>query len=235
MTNTNAIVKAKEAKEIKDSLMLSGSPMNVKQLLHILQKTPIEHIYHRVGKGGGQFDYVTGTYIKKMLNYTFGWMWDFEVKDHGREGDLVWVLGKLTIKDKTGKAMIVKEQFGRADVKYYKERSKGTVDLGNDLKSAATDALKKCASELGIASDVYGKGEFDEIRAKGYETKDVTGDAPKPENKAATMMASQADIDRIVKLATELGIKKLKGLERLTKVEASDIFLRLQVRKAGNK
>src|SRR3990167_1664162 len=114
MSNTNAIVKAKEAKEMKNSLMLSGSPMNIKQLLHIIQKTPAEHIYRRIGKGGGQFEYVTGTYIKKMLNYTFGWMWDFEVKNHGREANLIWVLGRLTVKDKKGMPIIIKEQFGRA-------------------------------------------------------------------------------------------------------------------------
>ena len=37
------------------------------------------------------------------------------------------------------------------------------LDYGNDLKAATTDALKKCASELGIASDIYGANEFKEI------------------------------------------------------------------------
>ena len=97
MANTKSIVKTKEAKEIKNSLMLSGSPLNVKQLMHMLQRTPKEHIYKRVGKGGGEFEYVTGTYMKKVLNYMFGWMWDFEVKSHGQEKDLVWVLGRLTM------------------------------------------------------------------------------------------------------------------------------------------
>ena len=36
------------------------------------------------------------------------------------------------------------------------------LDFGNDLKGAATDSMKKCASMLGIASDVYGKAEFKE-------------------------------------------------------------------------
>ena len=37
------------------------------------------------------------------------------------------------------------------------------MDLGNDLKAATTDALKKCASELGIASDIYAPNEFKSI------------------------------------------------------------------------
>lgn len=146
------------------ALTLTSAPITQTQLLFILQKTPKEHIYKRQAKGGGTWDYVTGVYVKKVLNYTFGWMWDFQIVDKGREGDLVWVQGRLTIKSKTGKPMIIKEQFGRADIKYYKDRSKGMLDYGNDLKSASTDALKKCASELGIASDVYGKTEFQEIQ-----------------------------------------------------------------------
>jgi len=232
MPNTDAIIKAKETKEMKNSLMLSGSPMNLKQLLHIIQRTPPEHIYHRVGKGGGQFEYVTGTYMKKMLNYTFGWMWDFEIKDHGREKNMVWVLGRLTIKDKKGTPMIVKEQFGRADVKYYKDRTKGELDFGNDLKSAATDALKKCASEFGIASDIYGKGEFEEIKAKGYETEAGATDQ-KQENKASAMMASEEDKARIRNAARLVGMKgNITGLDKLTKVEASKIYFKLMEKKA---
>jgi len=155
------------------ALSLVPAPLRQNQLLMILQKTPKNHIYRRPAKGGGEWEYVTGVYVKKALNYIFGWMWDFEIKEHGREkgeeGDLVWVLGRLTIKDKSGKPMIIKEQFGRADVKF-KRGTKIPLDFGNDLKAAATDALKKCASELGIASDIYGKNEFMEIQKidKGF-------------------------------------------------------------------
>ena len=32
------------------------------------------------------------------------------------------------------------------------------------MKAAATDALKKCASEIGIAADIYNADEFREIK-----------------------------------------------------------------------
>lgn len=131
-----------------------------KQILHIMQKTPKAHVYKRPAKGGGQWDYVTGTYVEKVLNYVFGWDWSFEVKDKGREGNLVWVLGRLSCVAGNG-SVITKEQFGRADIK--KNKAGGDLDYGNDLKAAATDSLKKCASLLGIASDIYGKEEFKEI------------------------------------------------------------------------
>lgn len=163
MAKTKALIKAQKAVAITKKMMLVPGLLKADQLLFIFQKTPAKHIYRRPAKGGGEWEFVTGTYVKKVLNYTFGWMWDFEIKEHGKEGELVWILGRLIIKNKKGEAMITKEQFGRADIKF-KKGTKIPLDYGNDLKAAATDALKKCASELGIASDIYGKEEFKGIQ-----------------------------------------------------------------------
>ncbi len=92
----------------------------------------------------------------------FGFLWDFDIMSQGREGDFIYVQGKLTAKLTDG-TTISKTQFGRSEVKYMKDKPHtppNMVDYGNDLKSATSDALKKCASMLGIASDVYGKHEF---------------------------------------------------------------------------
>lgn len=177
-------------KDIKNALTLAESPINSRQILHIMQKTPKDHVYKRPAKGGGQWEYVTGTYVKKVLNYAFGWQWDFEIKNHGREGNLVWVLGRLTCQ-LSGDRKIIKEQFGRAEVKT-KRGSDEPLDFGNDLKAASTDALKKCASELGVASDIYGKEEFNEIRVKQI-------DLPKPEKKEISMEDIKKQSDEIKK------------------------------------
>lgn len=128
------------------------------QLQFMLQRTPREQVYRRKGRGGQTFDYVTGSYITKALNYVFAWNWDFEVVQHGKEADHVWVLGKLTVHGARPGQTISKTQFGRSDVKQLK--AGGNLDYGNDLKAATTDALKKCASMLGFASDIYGKGDY---------------------------------------------------------------------------
>lgn len=142
--------------------MIPKTWLNEKQVLRMVQRTPAQHIYSRPAKGGGTWQYVTGAYVEKVLNFTFGWNWDFKVIDKGKEGDQVWVQGELTVKDPTSTRSITKTQFGRADIKF-KRDSKVMLDYGNDLKSATTDALKKCASLLGIASDIYGKAEFKDI------------------------------------------------------------------------
>lgn len=129
------------------------------QLAKILQKTPPQYVYKRPGKGGGTFEYVTVSYIQKALNYIFGWNWDFEVVQQGMEGGQVWVLGKLTVRGTQPGQTIVKTQYGRADIKF-KRGTKDMLDYGNDLKGASSDALKKCASLLGIASDIYGKADY---------------------------------------------------------------------------
>lgn len=152
-----------------------------KQVMKLIQKTPREHVYSRPAKGGGQWEYVTGIYVKKVLNFVFGWLWDFKIineKVYGLEEGWgqITVQGELTVKDGRGNT-ITKTQYGRAEVKY-KKNSQTPLDIGNDFKAAATDALKKCASELGIASDIYGKNEFRDIDKPLDEnsSKETSGD-----------------------------------------------------------
>lgn len=176
-------------KELAEPLQPSGSKMmipmswvNEKQTLQIMNQTPPKYIYKRKGRGGKVFDYVTGSYVEKVLNYVFGWNWDFEITNHGREGNQVWVQGRLTVKGSKVGQQITKMQFGRADIKFLKG-SRDMVDYGNDLKAASTDALKKCASLLGIASDIYGKMDYtDESGQEPANDRGPQTPPPPPQN-----------------------------------------------------
>jgi len=161
--------------------------LNPKQLDFILKPTPKIHTYSRPAKGGGTWTYVTGVFVKKTLNFLFGWNWDFEVINFemNMEAKQCIVQGKLTCR--TNGQTIIRNQFGRADIKFKSEPvldangkqimyeykgqmrkkmqpSVNPLDLGNDLKAATTDALKKCASELGLFSDIYAPNEYKEIK-----------------------------------------------------------------------
>ena len=164
-TVTDLAEPMKEGKK----LTIPKTWLNEAQILRMVQKTPREHIYRRPGKGGQAFDYVTGSYIEKVLNFVFAWNWDFEIVEHGLVEGHIWVKGRLTVRGTKPGESISKMQFGRAEVKYLKG-TKTMLDYGNDLKAASTDALKKCASLLGIASDIYGKAEY----------KQETGTSPLP-------------------------------------------------------
>jgi len=163
-----AVINETDLTKVKS--LLTSEQMNL-----LLAKTPKSQIRTRKAKGGGQWDYVTGAYIKKVLNLMFGFDWDFNILNY--EFDLnfgqAFVHGRLTVtvNDQWGnKRNIVKEQFGRQEIKFKNEWIDGKkvktqipLDLGNDMKAAATDALKKCASELGIAQDIYAPNEYKEI------------------------------------------------------------------------
>ena len=152
-----------------DELSFSGTPsLTTKQLQFLMAKTPAKYRREKPAKGGGKLTYVSGGYITKVLNLMFGFQWSFEIVSHEFDLDIghVVVKGRLTVPMNGGD--VVKEQFGRADIKFYKSATlddgrRKPLDIGNDLKAAGTDAMKKCASLLGIAADVYNAHEFTEI------------------------------------------------------------------------
>lgn len=151
----------------QNKLSLPKTWVSEKQSMKIMQRTPAQYIYERPGKGGKTFKYVPVKYMEKCLNFIFGWNWDFQIiskeiflleTGHGQ----IVTHGRLIVKGQNGES-ITKEQFGSKEVAYLKD-TKTPVNLGNDFKASASDAFKKCASQLGIASDVYGANEYREIK-----------------------------------------------------------------------
>lgn len=226
----------------KGKLMLvTGSPITTKQILTMFQRTPQKHVHTRPAKGGGTWDYVTATYVKKVLNYVFGWLWSFEIVSEKESGNQVVVRGRLTILNpKTLEPMLVKEQYGRADIK--KAKTGGTLDLGNDYKAAASDALKKCAAELGIASDIYGKQEFKEIDPN-------FGNKPQVPSGGDQAKGIQPETEQIMKVAQEMGAKagptmvafvaRMTGEKltdwRMTSAQAKSVLHKILVAKLAKK
>ena len=136
--------------------------LSVEQLNTVIGKTPSKAKKTRPAKGGGTWTYVSGSYMKKQLNMLFGWNWDFEIVSEQIliEAGEVIVKGKLTCR--SNGQTIVKMQYGNKDI-IFKKGTKIPLSIGNDLKSAATDALKKCAAEIGIAQDVYAPQDFKDV------------------------------------------------------------------------
>ena len=109
---------------------------------------------------------------------------------------------------------IVKTQFGRAEVKWKmtgsgdgrrKEidpftQSPIPLDFGNDMKAASSDALKKCASLMGVAADVYEPDEFQDITITGSddanERTKATEDRLKQARKTIKKQSTKVDKDK---------------------------------------
>ncbi len=162
MNKEKALVVSKE-----DLSLVKNNSLNQNQLGQLLKKTPEKYIKERPAKGGGKWKYVSGGYVKKCLNLMFGWDWDFEIVDEQIliESKEVVVKGRLTcrtVDDNGNSRQIIKMQYGNKDI--ISKKTGEPLSIGNDMKSAATDALKKCASEIGIAADIYNADEFREIK-----------------------------------------------------------------------
>ena len=134
---------------------LSPAQVNV-----LTQTTPKEVIKTRKGKGGKIFKYVEHAWVTRQLNEAFNWAWSWEILQWQiitpEDPQEVFVLGKLTVHGPDGKAL-VKTQFGTSVVK--RDRDGTILSIGDDLKAASSDALKKCASLLGLALDLYSDDE----------------------------------------------------------------------------
>jgi len=105
----------------------------------------------KTGTFGNQVTFIGGAAVIARLNEAFEAMWSFEVVEHKILEDEIVVLGKLSADG------ISKSQFG--STKITRNRDTGeTVSIGDDLKAASTDSLKKCATLLGIGLYLYGGG-----------------------------------------------------------------------------
>lgn len=112
---------------------------------------------------GDDLTYITGEQCASRLNDVLGYNgWSFRITEHGihSEADEIWVLGELVVQ-----GQFVRQQFGSQKIK--RAKTTGTIiDIGFDLKGAATDAMKKCASLIGVGLYLYDKDELRAIAAE---------------------------------------------------------------------
>ena len=107
-------------------------------------------IKQREGNFGKTLDYIEGHSVIQRLNDAFDAQWSFEIArfDMLEDKDEIIVLGKLTANG------IVKSQFGSSRITKARETGE-VISLADDLKAAATDAIKKCATLMGVGLHLY--------------------------------------------------------------------------------
>lgn len=119
-----------------------------------------ELIRTRSGHFGANLSYVEGAEYIKRLNEAFDGVWSFNVDEYKVFEREVVVTGKLTA------GGVTKVAFGGATIKRSSHDGK-TLGLADDLKAAATDALKKASSLLGLGLHLYGDTKTDERKEEG--------------------------------------------------------------------
>jgi len=117
-----------------------------RQLLE--QPFSADQIKQREGGSGRAIDYIEGHSVIQRLNDAFESAWSFEIISHEIHQEEVVVIGKLTA------GSLAKSQFGSSRITRNRD-TKDIVSLADDLKAAATDALKKCATLFGVGLHMY--------------------------------------------------------------------------------
>ena len=112
---------------------------------------PFIELKQRPGRNGQNITYVEGHQVVGRLNEAFAGEWDFKVIQHEIGQGEVIVLGELRA------ASTVKQSFGGSEITKTKDGK--LVSVADDLKSAATDALKKAATLFGVGLHLYGEPE----------------------------------------------------------------------------
>jgi hypothetical protein len=179
----------------------------------------------RQGRGGLHFSYVEHGYVTERLNLVFGFNWDFEVVDKQMLEDEVIVEAKLTVRTPGGQT-IVKTQFGGAELKRHASgpRSGRPLSVADDYKAAASDALKKCASLLGIGLDLYGRDRPDE--AEPAEEARPAARAPQEPARIRNLDEARAAQDG---LCTPAQAREITGLAEQANMDVRDLCRNLGV------
>ena len=112
---------------------------------------PPDLIKSRPGAFGNSLSYLEGHTVIGRLNEAFDGNWSFEIVTHQVLDEEVLVLAKFRCES----AGVVKMAFGSSKITR-DQRSGNPIALGDDLKAAATDALKKAATLLGVGLSLYG-------------------------------------------------------------------------------
>ena len=132
---------------------MNGNTAQVRQILE--QPFDPALIKTRPGSFGQELSYVEGVEYVRRLNEAYDGEWSFEIVTHQVNEHEVIVVGKLTA------GGITKAAFGGCALKRHKDTGE-IISLADDLKAAATDALKKASSFLGVGLHLYcDNGGFD--------------------------------------------------------------------------
>lgn len=123
------------------------------QKAFITRTTPESEVFEKLGKDGKKRRYVKSSYVEKVLNLMFDFKWNIEIKNQFTSPCVkkVITIGRLTIKSSDLYEPIIKEQVGSAEYE---------GDWGDTYKASLADCTKKCATKLGLFSDIYGSDDL---------------------------------------------------------------------------
>jgi hypothetical protein len=156
--------------------MLSDNAISV-----LTRPLPKDKIKQRPGKGGMTFNYVSPDFVIDLLNEAFGYAWSNKiVSKEDRDGTII-VQMELTVPGADG-TPVTKSHYGSCEI------TKG-LDVGDAHKGAASDAMKKCATLLGLGLELY---KDEEVTGGGSSFTPPKNNVPRPPAAPPQRVASPA-------------------------------------------
>lgn len=194
--------KVKATTAITKAIVMQEIQLSQRQTGIIQMETPPALVKSKPGRGGKRVSYIEGGYVISRLNQAFSPLgWEFKIVEKGQtdrqnenntEGE-VWVYGELTIIDHKNAYRTTKGQYGQHPI--HKK-----VPIGDAYKAAGTDALKKCASLIGIALDVYW-GQLDAPEDKPTDSKPSKNELFE---RAKVMVAGMRNVGGLIEYSEKL-------------------------------
>lgn len=160
---------------------MSGLAFTKDQIKLLSKPTPAKEIEIKTDENDVKYKSVKGSYMKRQMNLIFGFNYNFQIIDREFIAGETLVQGRLTIH--SNNHTIIREQFGKCNVSFEKRTNGNRTtsspsNIGNAYKAAATDAFKKCASEIGLCWDIYSQ-ETKEPEKEEPEAREDTEQAQK--------------------------------------------------------
>ncbi len=193
-------------------------PYVKEEAIETIEKKLEAHLIKNRRISGRNLDYIEGHTVINILNKAFGYAWSFEIVDEDifqtiptkdkngnvrEEAHIVSIRGRLTIP-----GIGVKEQYGSKILLGGGDMQEGA------FKSAATDALKKCATLVGVGRELY----MDDIPVEDtpVETSRSADSVShlRKENQTPVMALKEEYVEQIKVLKTQLEIKDNVHLNR---------------------
>lgn len=121
--------------------------LNEQAINVITRPLPKDKIKKRPGKAGMSFSYITPDFVIETLNEAFQFDWNTCIVHQAIYENVAVVGLELSVPADDGNK-VIKQQFGSCEV------TRG-LGIGEAFKGAASDALKKCATLLGLGLELY--------------------------------------------------------------------------------
>ena len=125
------------------------------EIIEILKRPFAKELHkHREGRNGKKLDYVEVQNYVDRLNEAFTYEWSFELTRREIIGEQIVVEVKLTA------AGLTKTGLGGAAITRG-EDNKTVIALGDDIKIAEADGLKRACRLLGVGAELYASDQDD--------------------------------------------------------------------------